>query len=147
MSYLSKFFITVSILLFSFSTIYSQKNGDTVIANNVKNLKLKVYYFHSEIRCNTCLSIEKCVRKTLDSLFQNQLETGVIDFYILNAEKQENLMIVKKFDAYGSTLVLAEYLNGKEGKFEDITNWAFKKIYSPSLFIKELSEKINLITK
>ena len=58
-----------------------------------------------------------------------------------------NLMIVKKFDAYGSTLVLAEYLNGKEGKFEDITNWAFKKIYSPSLFIKELSEKINLITK
>jgi len=147
MNYLIKVLITASILIFSFSQTFSQKNGDTVIANNIKNLKLKVYYFHSEIRCNTCLSIEKCIRKTLDSLFQNQLETGVIDFYLLNAEKQENAMIVKKFDAYGSTLVLAEYLNGKEGKFEDITNWAFKKIYSPSVFIKEFSEKINALIK
>ena len=65
--------------------------------------------------------------------------------YILNCEKPENKELVKKYDAYGSTLVLSQYNLGKEGKSEDISNWAFQNVNKPDNFIKGLKQKIKAI--
>jgi hypothetical protein len=121
---------------------FSQQNGDTIISSNPANLKLKVFYFHITNRCHTCTSIEANVRKTINENFLNQLETGTIDLYIMNCELPENQFLVKKYDAYGATLALTSYTNGKEQKTEDLTNWAFQKIHSPEVFISELKSKI-----
>lgn len=121
---------------------FAQKDNDTIIANNPANLKLKVLYFHITNRCNTCRSIEANVRKTLDDHFKNQVETGVIDLYVLNCELPENKELVKKYDAYGATLAVTTVLNGKELKSEDLTTWAFQKAHSPEEFIAELKTKI-----
>lgn len=117
-------------------------DNDTIISNNPVNLKLKVLYFHITNRCNTCRGIEAKVRKTLDEQFKNELETGVIDFYVMNCELPENQDLVKKYDAYGATLALTSVQNGKEQKTEDLTNWAFQKTHDPALFIEELGTKI-----
>ncbi|MEI6766819.1 MAG: nitrophenyl compound nitroreductase subunit ArsF family protein [Bacteroidota bacterium] len=121
---------------------FSQQNGDTIISNNPANLKLKVYYFHITNRCHTCISIETNIRKTINENFLNQLETGIIDLYIMNCELPENQTLVKKYDAYGATLALTSYTNGKEQKTEDLTNWAFQKIHSSDVFVTELKLKI-----
>lgn len=119
-----------------------QKDTDTIISNNSQNLKLKVLYFHITNRCNTCRSIEANVRKTLDDYFKIELETGIIDFYVMNCELPKNQDLVKKYDAYGATLAFSAYKNGVEQKPEDLTNWAFQKTHSPELFISELKAKI-----
>jgi hypothetical protein len=137
-------FIVVGLVILSLQ-LFGQKVADTVIANNPQNLKVKVYYFHITNRCHTCTSIEVNIRKTLFENFANQLETGVVDLYILNCEKPENLDLVKKYDAYGATLVLSNYNLGKENKFEDISNWAFQKVNKPEDFISGLKQKINSI--
>jgi C4-dicarboxylate transporter len=121
---------------------FSQQSGDTVIANNPQNLKLKVYYFHITNRCTTCRGIEANVRKTLNDHFLNQLETGVIDLYIVNCELPENKELAKKYDAYGATLALTTFSRGKEAKIEDLTNWAFQKAHDPTVFIVELKTRI-----
>ncbi len=118
------------------------KDTDTIIANNPANLKLKVLYFHITNRCNTCRSIEANVRKTLDDFFLNEVQTGVIDLYVMNCELKENEALVKKYDAYGATLALTSYSNSKEQRTEDLTNWAFQKAHSPELFVSELKSKI-----
>jgi hypothetical protein len=125
----------------SFNAI-SQNVGDTIISNNPNNLKLKIFYFHITNRCNTCYSIEENVRKTLDTYFKQKIEDGIIDLYIMNCELPENKTLVKKYDAYGSTLAITNYINGKETKSEDMTNWAFQKIHNPNIFVNELKEKI-----
>lgn len=121
---------------------FSQQKGDTIISNNPANLKLKIFYFHITNRCNTCRGIEANVRKTLNENFGNHLETGVLDLYILNCELPENQDLVKKYDAYGATLAITSYTNGKEQKTEDLTNWAFKRAHSPDVFVTELKAKI-----
>jgi hypothetical protein len=133
----------ISVLLILSFNIFAQKSSDTIISNNPQNLKLKVLYFHITNRCNTCISIEKYVRQTIDSNFANQLELGIIDLYVMNCELPGNQELVKKYEAYGATLAITPYINGKEGKTEDLSNWAFQKVHKPEVFMEELKSKIN----
>lgn len=140
--------IILLIALFSLQACGQTPNDtDTIISNNPKNLKLKVLYFHITNRCNTCRSIEANVKKTLDENFMNEVETGVIDFYIVNCELKENEELVKKYEAYGATLAITSYQNEKEQKTEDLTNWAFQKAHDQGIFVSELKSKIETIIK
>jgi len=137
------FFISAAILILLSSGAEAQTIGDTIISNNIQNLKLKVYYFHVTDRCNTCYSIEKNIKKVLFENYQEELNKGIIDLYVLNCELPKNKDLVEKFSAYGSTTAISVYEYGKEIAIEDLSSWAFKKIYNPELFAKELKEKIN----
>lgn len=141
------FFISAAIFILLFSGAKAQTIGDTIISNNNKNLELKVFYFHITDRCNTCHSIEINIRKVLFENYQEEINKGIIDVYILNCELPENKNLVKKYEAYGSTTALTVFENGKEKYTEDLSSWAFQKVHKPEVFAKELKEKINLIIK
>ena len=121
---------------------YSQMTGDTIISNNTSKLKLKVLYFHITNRCNTCRSIEAAVRKTINDYFKIELDSGVIDLYVLNCELPENKVISEKYNAYGATLAVTK-MDGTKGKTEDLTDFAFSKIHEEIVFISELKLKGN----
>jgi hypothetical protein len=139
--------VVFSFLFFVNIGLFAQKSGDTIIAKNSAGLKLKIYYFHITERCHTCYAIEENLRKVVFGKFKNELNTGIIDLYIMNCEIPENKDLVKKYDAYGSTLALTKVENKKEKNVDDISNWAFQKAMKPELFEKELIDKINLIIK
>lgn len=133
-------------IILSFSS-YSQVVGDTVISNNTANLKVKVLYFHITDRCNTCRSIEINVRKTIFDNFKTQLDSGIVDLYIINCELPANKVLSEKYYAYGSTFAITTYKDGKEATTEDLSNWAFKKAAKQDVFVSELTEKINELLK
>jgi hypothetical protein len=124
----------------------AQTPGDTVISNNTKNLKVKVLYFHITNRCNTCRSIEAAVRKTISLNFKTELDSGIVDLYIVNCELPENKTISEKYQAYGATLALTK-VNGVKEKTDDLTNFAFSKIHDEAVFIEELKQKIQELLK
>jgi len=87
------------------------------------------------------------VRKTIFENYKNQIDSGLVNLYILNCELPENLELVKKYEAYGATLAITPYKKGVELKTEDLSNWAFKTVHDPDVFISELKEKINSYLK
>ncbi len=125
---------------------FTQQSADTVISNNPQNLKVKVLYFHITNRCHTCFSIEAAVRKTIDENFKTELDSGIVDLYIVNCELPENKAISEKYEAYGATLALTK-IDGDKGKTEDLTNLAFSKIHDEEIFISELKSKIQELLK
>jgi len=139
--------LIISLCLLLSLQVFGQKSTDTIISKNLQNLKLKVLYFHITNRCNTCFSIEANVRKTLFDYFINEIDSGLVDLYIMNCELPENAKIVEKYNAYGATLALTSYKNGKELKTEDLSNWAFQKIHNPEIFISEFKIKIQELLK
>jgi len=112
----------------------------SVFAQN--NVQVDVYYFHITHRCNTCISIEAQVKKTLDTHFAAQLQDGSVKLHVINCELPENKVISEKYLAYGSTLAITRTVQGKE-IVEDITGWAFQKVHTPEVFISELKAKID----
>lgn len=139
------FAVILFALILSFQC-FAQKNTDTVISNNPQKLKVKVLYFHITNRCNTCYSIEAAVRKTINENFKNELDSGIIDLYIVNCELPENKILSEKYDAYGATLA-ATKIEGDKEKTEDLTGFAFAKIHDEALFVSELKSKIQELLK
>ena len=135
-------FILLILFLYN-SAFFSQAVGDTIIANNPQNLKLKVYYFHITDRCSACYSIEENLRATLFTHFNKEIKNGIISLHILNCELPENQQLVRKYTAYGSTLVVTGYKNGKELETEELSAWAYKKSGNKKVFVKELRKKLN----
>lgn len=144
---MKKTLIFIALMALSVISSAQQQDHDTIIANNTANLKVQVLYFHITNRCHTCRGIEANVRKTVETWFRNELDSGVVELHILNCELPENKQKVEKYEAYGATLALTAYKDGVEVKTEDITDWAFQKTHTPELFIAELRAKIEVYTK
>jgi len=107
------------------------------------NTKLLVYDFHMTIRCQTCAKIEQVTIETLDTYYKNQLDSSIIVFKTFDCELEENAELVKKYSAYGSTLVLTRLLPEGKEVIVDITDLGFSKIGKPELFVEKLREKID----
>lgn len=108
-----------------------------------ENTKLLVYDFHMTIRCQTCAKIEQVTIETLNTYYKNQLDSGIIVFKTFDCELEENAELVKKYSAYGSTLVLTRLLPEGKEVIIDITDLGFSKIGKPELFVEKLREKID----
>jgi hypothetical protein len=111
-------------LLLSFLVLLG---GSTFIsAQSAKETKpvVEVYYFHATNRCPTCNSIEANTKKTLETSFSKELKEGKIKLTVLNSDEDKNKVLCEKYEAYGATLILVKYANGKETS-ENMTNFAF----------------------
>ncbi|HRZ41648.1 MAG TPA: nitrophenyl compound nitroreductase subunit ArsF family protein [Bacteroidales bacterium] len=139
---MKKALIFIALTTFSFNSFAQQQDHDTIISNNPANLKVQVLYFHITNRCGTCRGIEANVRKTIETWFSMELDSGIVELHILNCELPENKQKAEKYEAYGATLALTVYKDGVELNTYDITDWAFQKAHNPDLFIAELKAKI-----
>jgi hypothetical protein len=77
---------------------------------------LMVYYFHGNMRCPTCRSIESQSHETVHTDFASQLENGTIQWKILNYEDPSGADLGKGFDVQVPVVVLARM---KGGQIED----------------------------
>ena len=87
---------------------------------------LVVYYFHSNIRCPTCRSIEAQAQETVQTHFASQLSNGEVIWKIVNYEQASAKPLAEKFQLQMPVVVLARM---KDGKIEDWKRldevWAF----------------------
>ena len=90
--------------------------GDPTKAEAVSD-GLVVYYFHSNVRCPTCRSIESQAQETVQTHFASQLSDGEVVWKIVNYEQPSTKSLATKFEIQMPVIVLA--------KMEDreIKNW------------------------
>ena len=77
---------------------------------------LVVYYFHSNIRCPTCRSIETQAQETVQNHFASQLDNGQVVWKIVNYEQASAKPLAEKFQLQMPVVVLAKM---KDGEIED----------------------------
>lgn len=101
--------------------------------------KLDVYYFHSQRRCPTCLAIEKETRRVLEDSFKAEMDAGVLKLTVLNLEKAESQPLSKKFEIWGSSLLLVD----AQGQKTDLSPMAFASARKqPEQFREQLAAAI-----
>jgi len=87
---------------------------------------LVVYYFHGNVRCPTCRSIESQAQEVVETHFASQLQNGEIVWKLVNYEQASAKPLAEKFELQSPVVVLAKM---KDGKIEDWKRldevWAF----------------------
>jgi hypothetical protein len=98
-----------------------------------------VRYFHSDIRCNTCLSFEDWSRTAVE-LFPEELDNGTLKWQVINFEEAENQHYFKDYDLTEKALVLVREEDGKTVRWKNIEEfWDFDQ--------NQKKEFVNLVQK
>ncbi|MDD4878330.1 MAG: nitrophenyl compound nitroreductase subunit ArsF family protein [Candidatus Nanoarchaeia archaeon] len=88
--------------------------------------KLEIYHFHGTHQCYSCKTVGAYAEETVNTFFPNELKTGKIVFRHINGELPENMDLVMKYKATGSSLWLGVYTKEGEFKAEQNTNVWYK---------------------
>lgn len=103
--------------------------------------RIEVLDFHTAHRCHTCLEIERMTKETLAQHYGKQMEKGQISFKLVNADDKANDALVKKYLAFGTTLIVSVVKDGKV-THTDLTNFAFMNAGNEKKFTAGLKEQI-----
>lgn len=126
MKNLAKFFM---ISLISFYAVACGENqtlaldNGSINSNNTVDKTIYVYYFHTNIRCETCIAVDEHTENYLKVLFPKKMENKEITFESINIEEKGHEDLVKKYQIYGQTLL---FIKGDTSI--DRTNDAFMNV-------------------
>ena len=100
-----------------------------------------VYYFHSAIRCETCLQIEELTSAILAANFPEELRNVQVYWRPLNVDRPENRHFTAEFKLSAKALVVART------ESSGVTTWktvddAWSLINKPNLFEQRLHEVV-----
>lgn len=130
--------IMLSVSLIACSNKETQQTATTPKENGVE-----VIYFHGKQRCATCVAIERETEAVINEQFADAVNSGALEYRIIDITKAENEPIADKYEVSWSSLVLVKYTDGNE-ESENLTQFAFGNARNnPEVFRKQLTEKIN----
>jgi hypothetical protein len=100
-----------------------------------------VYYFHSAIRCETCLQIEELTAAILAAHFSKEMRSGQLHWRPLNVDLPENRHFTTDFKLSANALVVAKT------ESSGMTTWitvddAWSLITKPNLFEQRLYDVV-----
>ncbi|MFW6286077.1 MAG: nitrophenyl compound nitroreductase subunit ArsF family protein [Nanoarchaeota archaeon] len=92
------------------------------IKKDFENISLEVYHFHGQ-QCASCIAVGDLTEKTLNTYFEDELDSGTIKFGHIDGRLEENYELVKKYGATGSSIWIGTYLDGEFHKEEKTRVW------------------------
>jgi hypothetical protein len=105
--------------------------------------RVEVVNFFGTNRCYACNTLGQLTKKTIETKFADQVESGQIIYLEINGQLPENQATVNKYQARGSSLYLNTVRGTKEEIQEEVTVW--RLIGNETQFISYLESKLNTL--
>lgn len=126
------------------ATVSTVKPG---ASNTALSNRVDVIYFHTKLRCVTCLCFEEHISKVINKYFQDEINSGKLTFRVLNVQDPKNAVVAKKYRALGSQLFINNVTNDFDN-IEDIQDiWYWDCVDDPDGFEMKVKNIIELRLK
>jgi hypothetical protein len=112
------FFLVVAALTAIY--IRAEKGRDSAVAAPAvppSETTIVAYYFHTNIRCTTCRTIEGYSREVIQQRFGPELAGGRLQFRAVNVQADENRHFVKDYGLFTKSLVLVRFEGGRQAEY------------------------------
>lgn len=86
-------------------------------AQDAQGALVVAYYFHGTMRCPTCHKLEQYSKEALEDNFKDELESGKLEFKVVNVEDKGNEHYAKDYQLYTKSLILSLVKDGQEIKW------------------------------
>ncbi len=92
-------------------------------SNNSSGLadKVEIVYFHRTQQCYSCRYAEEGTRYTVETYFDDELDSGRLTFQSVDVQDNKNAAIVEKYGAYTSSLFINAIKDGTD-HIEEVTD-------------------------
>ena len=82
--------------------------------------KLVAYYFHGNMRCMTCRTIEAYAKEAVNAGFPEALKDGRLEFRVVNVEEKANEHFVQDYQLVTRSVVLVQFADGKQEQWKNL---------------------------
>ncbi len=100
----------------------SQKSNPNATGQKKNNelQQVKVYYFHTSFRCNTCTMIEELTKQAVLETFSKELNEKNLVFETVNIEMKENGHYTEKYKLITKSVIISRYINNEEKEWKNL---------------------------
>jgi len=89
---------------------------------------VSVTYFSSDVRCATCLRIERLTREAVERNFAPELSSGRVAFRVVNLDGPGNDHFAKDYALISKTVIVSDLAKGEEVRWENLQQvWTKQK--------------------
>jgi hypothetical protein len=99
-------------------------------------------YFLTNVRCPSCLTIERLSSETVRTEFSDQIESGLLQWRTVNIDDEGNYHFVKDYSLYTKSVIISEMAEGKEVRWKNLPK-VWELLRNEGKFRKYLKEEIS----
>jgi hypothetical protein len=89
---------------------------------------IQVTYFSSDVRCTTCVRIERLTRESVTKNFAAELASGRLVLQTINLDGPGNEHFVQDYQLISKTVIVSDRAKGQEVKWENLQEvWSKQK--------------------
>ena len=82
--------------------------------------QLVVYYFHRNVRCDSCRTIERLTGETIETDFAAELASARVAWRVVNVETPGNEHFLTDYDQTGQSVIVSDLRGGAEARWKDL---------------------------
>ena len=116
----SAFVLAALLILGGGSPAAGQSDACPVTEDTGCDTQYTAYYFHTSKRCAACQRLESWSDSAITSHFRKKLESGELQWKIVNVEKEGNRHFVQDFKLYTQSLVITEQGDGQAQRWKNL---------------------------
>lgn len=118
------------------------KNAQASVPEELGENRVELLVFYGAQRCATCHAIEDRSKELVESVFADDLASGLLVYRTVDMTTPEGEALADRYEVASSSLILAQYL-GKEESVKDLTRMAFLNARNqPDVFKQDLSKEV-----
>jgi len=125
--------ILLAILVALPSTVLAESSSDSP--------RFITTYFLTNLRCPSCLTIERLTAETIQAEFAEELSAGLLEWRTINIDGEGNFHYVKDYSLYTKSVIISEYVNGKEIRWKNLPK-VWELLGNESKFSKYLKDEM-----
>ena len=102
--------------------------------------KLVAYYFHGNVRCMTCRTIEAYAKEAVQTGFPEALSDGRLEFRVVNVEEPANEHFVQDYQLTTRSVVLVQFADGKQEQWKNLPQ-VWQLVHNKQTFLKYIQDQ------
>ena len=123
-------------------TVDTEKRPQSPVTSDkkVSRRKVVVYYFHGNMRCMTCRSIEAYTKEAIDTGFSEVLKDDRLEWQVINVEESGNEHFTQDFQLVTRSVVIAEFVDGKRTRWKNLQR-VWELVRNKGAFLKYVQDE------
>lgn len=101
-----------------------------------------VTYFTTDVRCDSCRTIERLSRRAIEEGFPAELASGTVVFRVVNTDLAENEHFIDEYRITNKTVIVSHQLNGEESEYMNRQK-VWELLDDPDAFIRYVQQPVN----
>ncbi|MBP2681434.1 MAG: hypothetical protein H6Q78_1297 [Candidatus Krumholzibacteriota bacterium] len=112
---------------------------DEPAGGGAKGDRLVAYYFHGNVRCQTCRTIEAYAEEAVKNGYPEQLASGKVEWHAVNIEQPGNEHFVRDYSLVTRSVVLVRMKDGAEAEWKRLDK-VWNLVHNKQAFVDYIYE-------